>query len=119
MRFTTRVEGDVTYIDLEGRLVAGDGARWGETPVGGVLKLSGRTPEEPAVGSLADAIECLVKAGRHTLVLNLAAIQFIDSAGLGEIVRSYSAASKAGASLTLTNLRIAEHLKLPWFRDRT
>jgi len=116
MRFRTRVEGDVTYLDLEGRLVAGDGASSGEIP-NGVLKPSGPAAEEGAGGSLVDEIERLVKAGRHKLVLNLAALQFIDSAGLGEIVRSYSAASRAGVSLTLINLRIAERLKLPWFRD--
>jgi anti-sigma B factor antagonist len=111
MQLTTRVEGDVTYLDLGGRIVAGDGANGARGS--DFLELSG--PAEQA--SLRDEIDSLLKAGNRKLVLNLAAVEFIDSAGLAEIVQAYSAASRAGANLTLTGMRILERLKLPWWRD--
>ena len=42
--------------------------------------------------------------GRKKLVLNLAEVPYIDSAGLGEIVRTYTTVSRQGGSLKLLSL---------------
>jgi anti-sigma B factor antagonist len=38
------------------------------------------------------------------IILNLADVPYVDSAGLGEIVRTYTTVSKNGGSLKLLNL---------------
>jgi hypothetical protein len=115
MRLETRVEGGVTYLDVDGRLVAGDGAPAVEIPRNELLNLLEPT-EEPSA-ALVDEVERLVEAGVRKLVLNFAALKEIDSAGLGEIVRAYVAASKGGATLRLINLgRVGRILNLPWSR---
>ena len=42
--------------------------------------------------------------GKNKIVLNLANVPYIDSAGLGEIVRTYTTVSRQGGSLKLLNL---------------
>ena len=46
----------------------------------------------------------LVNAGNKQLLLNLDSVPYIDSAGLGEIVRSYTTVSRQGGKLKLLNL---------------
>ena len=53
---------------------------------------------------LKDKINSLVLQGRKKLVLNLADVPYIDSAGLGEIVRTYTTVSRQGGSLKLLSL---------------
>ena len=43
-------------------------------------------------------------AGRKKLLLNLEGVPYIDSAGLGEVVRTYTTVSRQGGSLKLLNL---------------
>jgi hypothetical protein len=106
MRLETRVEGGVTYLDVDGRLVAGDGAPAVEIPRNELLNLLEPT-EEPSA-ALVDEVERLVEAGVRKLVLNFAALKEIDSA---------VAASKGGATLRLINLgRVGRILNLPWSR---
>jgi anti-sigma B factor antagonist len=45
----------------------------------------------------------LVRAGRKKLIANLADVSYVDSAGLGAIVHSYSSVSKEGGKLKLLN----------------
>ena len=42
--------------------------------------------------------------GRKQLVLNLADVPYIDSAGLGEVVRTFTTVSRQGGNLKLLNL---------------
>ena len=53
---------------------------------------------------LKDKINSLAMQGRRKIVLNLADVPYIDSAGLGEIVRTYTTISRQGGQLKLLNL---------------
>jgi anti-sigma B factor antagonist len=53
---------------------------------------------------LKDKVNSLVNQGRKRIVLNLAGVPYVDSAGLGEIVGSYTTVSRQGGSLKLLNL---------------
>ena len=61
---------------------------------------------EPVEGDevLKDKINSLVLQGHKKLVLNLADVPYIDSAGLGEIVRTFTTVSRQGGSLKLLSL---------------
>ena len=64
--------------------------------------------------ALKDKINSLVLQGRKKLVLNLADVPYIDSAGLGEIVRTFTTVSRQGGSLKLLSLtkRITDLLSI-------
>ena len=81
MQIDERHVGEVTIMDVKGKLTLGGGDE--------VLK---------------DKINSLVLQGRKKLVLNLAEVPYIDSAGLGEIVRTYTTVSRQGGSLKLLSL---------------
>jgi anti-sigma B factor antagonist len=53
---------------------------------------------------LKDKVNSLVNQGHKKIVLNLAEVPYIDSAGLGEIVRTYTTVSRQGGSLKLLSL---------------
>jgi anti-sigma B factor antagonist len=59
-------------------------------------------------------VNSLVNQGHRKIVLNLADVPYIDSAGLGEIVRTYTTVSRQGGSLKLLNLtkRISDLLSI-------
>ena len=50
------------------------------------------------------SINSLIGQGRKKLLLNLEAVPYIDSAGLGEVVRAYTTVSRQGGKLKLLNL---------------
>ena len=81
MLIEERAAGDVTILDLKGRMTLGEGDE--------ILK---------------DKVNSLAMQGRRRIVLNLAAVPYIDSAGLGEIVRTYTTMSRQGGSLKLLSL---------------
>ena len=81
MRIAEREVGEVLILDLSGKLTIGEGDEL-----------------------LKDKINSLIQQGRRKLVLNLAAVPYIDSAGLGEIVRTYTTVSRQGGKLKLLNL---------------
>ncbi|MSO45301.1 MAG: anti-sigma factor antagonist [Acidobacteria bacterium] len=91
MQIDERTAGDVTILDVNGKMTLGEGAE-----------------------ALKDKVNSLVHEGRKKLVLNLAAVPYIDSAGLGEIVRTYTTVSRQGGSLKLLNLtkRITDLLSI-------
>jgi len=80
LRLSTRTLGGVLVVDCAGRIVFG---------------------EESAY--LRDAIKKLI-AEKQNLVLNLAAINYIDSGGLGTLVGLYITARNTGTSIKLANL---------------
>ena len=53
---------------------------------------------------LKDKINSLIQQDRKKLLLNLEGVPYIDSAGLGEIVRTYTTVSRQGGKLKLLNL---------------
>ena len=81
MQIDERKVGEVTVLDLKGKLTLGDGDEL-----------------------LRSKINGLVQAGAKRIVLNLGEVPYIDSAGLGEIVRTYTTVSREGGSLKLLNL---------------
>ena len=91
MQIDERTVGDVVILDLKGRVMLGEGDE--------VLK---------------DKINALLNQGRKNLVLNLEAVPYIDSAGLGEVVRTYTTVSRQGGRLKLLNLtkRISDLLAI-------
>jgi anti-sigma B factor antagonist len=91
MQIEERVVGDVTILDLKGKITLGDG-------------------EE----ALREKINALSTQGRRRILLNLGDVPYIDSAGLGEIVRTYSTVGRQGGQLKLVNLtkRITDLLSI-------
>jgi anti-sigma B factor antagonist len=91
MQIEERAVGDVMILDLKGKMTMGEGDEL-----------------------LKDKINSLVLQGRKKLILNLEAVPYIDSAGLGEIVRTYTTVSRQGGSLKLVNLtkRITDLLSI-------
>jgi anti-sigma B factor antagonist len=91
MHIEERAVGDVTVLDLKGRVTLGEGDEL-----------------------LRDKVHSLINQGRRKLVLNLADVPYIDSAGLGEIVRTYTTVSRQGGSLKLLSLtkRISDLLSI-------
>src|SRR6187431_975132 len=81
MQIEERVDGDVTVLDLKGKMTLGEGDEL-----------------------LKDKINSLLSQGKKKLILNLEGVPYIDSAGLGEIVRTYTTVSRQGGSLKLLNL---------------
>jgi anti-sigma B factor antagonist len=91
MQIEERSAGDVTVLELKGKMTLGEGDEL-----------------------LKDKINSLVHQGRLKIVLDLAEVPYIDSAGLGEIVRTYTTISRQGGSMKLLNLtkRISDLLSI-------
>jgi anti-sigma B factor antagonist len=67
--------------------------------VSGDMTLSG-TSETP----LADAVRDLLQRGCTRIVLDLARVRYVDSAGLGQLVQALAAARTRGGGLKLLNV---------------
>ncbi len=81
MKATERVVGDVTVLDLEGRIVLGEGDE-----------------------VLRNKVRDVVAGGSRKVVLNLGAVSYVDSAGLGELVRCHTRLVRVGGAIKLLNL---------------
>ncbi len=81
MTIKERRVNDVVILDIEGKILLGDGDV-----------------------QLREAIHRLLQSGAKKIVLNLADVPYIDSAGLGEIVRCYTTTRREGGELKLLNL---------------
>ena len=86
MKITERIVDTITLLDLSGRLTIGEGAQL-----------------------LKDKNESLVFQGRNRVIVNLAAVPYIDSGGLGQLVACYTTLAKAGGRLTLVNVGTRNH----------
>lgn len=91
MQIEERVVGEVTILDLKGKITLGEGDE-----------------------ALKDKINSLIHQNRKRILLNLEDVPYIDSAGLGEIVRTYTTVSRQGGQLKLVNLtkRITDLLSI-------
>jgi len=91
MQIEERSAGDVIVLDLKGKMTLGEGDEL-----------------------LRDKINSLVLQGQRKIVLNLEDVPYIDSAGLGEIVRTYTTIGRQGGHLKLLNLtkRITDLLSI-------
>ena len=91
MQIDERPVGDVVVLDLKGKITLGEGDEL-----------------------LKDKVNSLLNQGQRKIVLNLGGVPYIDSAGLGEVVRTYTTVSRQGGSLKLLNLtkRITDLLSI-------
>lgn len=69
-----------------------------------VLDLSGRITLGEASGKLRSAVQEALGAGSKKILLNLADVNYIDSAGLGELVSAFTTVKNAGGDLKLLSL---------------
>jgi anti-sigma B factor antagonist len=53
---------------------------------------------------LADKVRSLLEQGEKRLIINLAGVPYMDSAGLGELVRAHATTARQGGSLKLLNI---------------
>ena len=81
MDIKERVVGGVSILDLSGKIVLGEGDV-----------------------QLKERIKDLLGDGQRRILLNLAEVNYIDSAGLGTLIGSYTTAKRDGGSLKLVNL---------------
>ncbi len=81
MQIEERIVGEVTILDLKGKITLGEGDE-----------------------ALKDKINSLTLQNRRQILLNLEGVPYIDSAGLGEVVRTYTTVSRQGGQLKLVNL---------------
>ena len=81
MEIAERIVGDVTVLDLKGKITLGEGDELRK-----------------------NKINSLLASSRKNMVVNIEGMPYIDSAGLGEVVRTYTTVSRQGGSLKLLNL---------------
>ena len=74
-----------------------------------ILDLSGKLTIGEAAQLLKDKTESLVFQGRNRVIVNLAAVPYIDSGGLGQLVSCYTTLAKAGGRLKLLNVGTRNH----------
>jgi len=79
-----------------------------------VLMLAGRITLGEESNQLRTKLKDLLSQGKTRLVLDLAEITYIDSAGLGTLVAGFTSAQNQGANLKLANLtkRFKEQLNI-------
>lgn len=69
-----------------------------------VLDLSGQITFAQGDQLFKDKIHSLVHQGHKNILVNMAKVTHVDSAGLGELVAAYTTLSRAGGSMKLVNL---------------
>jgi anti-sigma B factor antagonist len=81
MHINERTVNDIKILDLDGRLTMDDGAEL-----------------------LRDKVKSIVFQGNTKVILNLARVPYMDSGGLGELVRCSLAAQKANGAVKMIGL---------------
>lgn len=81
LSISERQAGDVTILDLDGKVTIGEGSV-----------------------ALRSAIRRLLGENKKKILLNLGNVSYVDSSGIGELVSSYTAVNKEGGQLKLLNL---------------
>lgn len=81
MDVNKRQAGDVTILDLKGKITIGAGDV-----------------------QLRNAVQEVMNAGASKVLINMAGVSTIDSSGIGELVSAYTTATNRGAKLKLMNL---------------
>lgn len=76
-----RQAGDVTVLDMDGRITIGEGSV-----------------------ALRTSVRKLLEEGKKKILLNLAGVSYIDSSGIGELVSSFTTIKNAGGQLKLLSL---------------
>jgi anti-sigma B factor antagonist len=74
-----------------------------------ILDLNGKLTIDNAAQLLKDKCESLAFQRRTQVIMNLAAVPYIDSGGLGQLVACHTTLAKAGGRLTLANINKTNH----------
>ncbi len=80
MTVSDRTVGSVTILDVSGHVTLNDGA-----------------------DQIRDKVKAVLQEGKRHLLINLAQVSYMDSAGLGELIQAYSTVSKQGGALKLVS----------------
>jgi anti-sigma B factor antagonist len=83
---TTREDGNITVVDLSGRIALGEGS-----------------------ALLRTTIRELLERGRNKIILNLGDVNYIDSSGIGELVSGFTAVRSREGELKLLHLTKKVH----------
>ena len=81
MDIKERVVDGVSVLDLSGKIVLGEGD-----------------------GQVRERIKDLLSDGQKKILLNLGNVTYVDSAGLGALISSYTTTKREGGQLKLVNL---------------
>jgi len=81
MQIDSRTVGDIHVLDCRGKLTLGDDTQVVRNNIGNILEDGGKK-----------------------IILNLAAVPYIDSSGIGELVSAYTTVANRGGQLRLLNL---------------
>ncbi|MGA9771185.1 MAG: STAS domain-containing protein [Blastocatellia bacterium] len=81
MDIKERVVDGVSVLDLSGKIVLGEGD-----------------------GQVRERIKDLLSDGQKKILLNLGDVTYVDSAGLGALISSYTTTKREGGQLKLVNL---------------
>ena len=81
LNISERQAGDVTILDMDGKVTIGEGSV-----------------------ALRTTIRRLLGEGKNNILLNLGNVGYVDSSGIGELVSSFTAVKKEGGILKLLNL---------------
>lgn len=76
-----RNAGNVTILDLSGKITIGEGSV-----------------------QLRDAVRKLLEQGHKNLLIDLGQVDYVDSSGIGELVSCYTTTKNQGGQLKLLNL---------------
>src|SRR5678815_4243526 len=74
-----------------------------------ILDLKGRERIRGATMALHESIRCLAGEGKIQVLLDLAWVKHIDSAGLGELIASHVTLDKKGGALKLMHMTESVH----------
>ena len=69
-----------------------------------ILDISGQIKLSQGDMMLKDKIHSVVHQGQKNILVNLAKVDYVDSAGLGEIISSHTTVTRAGGKMKLLNL---------------
>ncbi len=81
MKIEKRKVEDVLILDLKGKILIGDG-----------------------IDELTEAINASIEEKETKVLLNFADVPYLDSTGLGAVVRSYTSIKKEGGTVKIVNL---------------
>ena len=81
IKLSTRQVGDVTVVDVAGRITLGEGS-----------------------STMRDTLRDMVAKGQKKILLNLGEVSYIDSSGIGELVSGFTTVTNSGGNLKLLNL---------------
>ena len=86
MKASNRQVGDVTIVDLSGRITLGEGS---------VV--------------LRETVQDLISKSKNKILLNLGDVTYIDSSGIGELVSAFTSVRNKGGQLKLLKLTKKVH----------